>query len=84
MTISWIQNLAAQASTPAEPGAGRPLTDEHRNLIQAAKAVDASDSLERTTELTLVLDPALRRAVTQIAGKQTGEVVEEVPPEHVS
>ena len=83
MTISSINNLAAQVSAPAEPGAIRTLTDEQRNLIQAVKAVNASEMLGQDNELTFVLDHASRRAVTRIVNKQTGEVVEQIPAEYV-
>ena len=83
MTISSMNKLAAQLSAPADPGAPRPLTDEQRNLIQAVKAVNASGMLGQDNELTFVLDRALRRAITQIVSKQTGEVVEQIPSEYV-
>ena len=81
MTISSINNLAAQVSAPAEPGATRTRTDEQRNLIQAVKAVNASGMLGQDSELTFVLDCVSRRAVTRIVNKQTGEVVDQIPAE---
>jgi uncharacterized FlaG/YvyC family protein len=39
--------------------------------------------LGQDNELTFVLDRALRRAITQIVSKQTGEVVEQIPSEYV-
>jgi uncharacterized FlaG/YvyC family protein len=79
MIISSINKLAAQLSAPTDPSAPRPLTDEQRNLIQAVKAVNASGMLGQDNEL----DRALRRAITRIVSKQTGEVVEQIPPEYV-
>jgi uncharacterized FlaG/YvyC family protein len=83
MSISSIQNLSTQVSAPADPGASRPLTDEQRTLIQAVKAVNASEMLGQDNELTFVLDRNTRRAVVRIVNKQTGEVVQQIPAEYV-
>jgi uncharacterized FlaG/YvyC family protein len=82
MIISSINSLAAQLGTPSEPAAPR-LLEEQRSLIQAIKAVNASEMLGQDNELTFVLDRASRRAVARIVNKHTGEVVEQIPAEYV-
>ncbi|HEY7335279.1 MAG TPA: flagellar protein FlaG [Bryobacteraceae bacterium] len=82
MIISSINSLAAQLSTPSEPVTPRQL-EEQRSLVQAIKAVNASEMLGQDNELTFVLDRAARRAVARIVNKQTGEVVDQIPAEYV-
>jgi flagellar protein FlaG len=55
---------------------------ENRQVIQAARAVNASDSLGRN-ELTFFLDPNSRRAIIKIVNRETQEVVEQIPSEVV-
>ena len=56
------------------------IQSENRQVIQAARAVNASNSLDQN-ELTFFLDPHSRRAIIKIVNRQTQEVVEQMPSE---
>ena len=58
------------------------IQSENRQVIQAARAVNASNSLGRN-ELTFYLDPTSRRTIIKIVNRQTQEVVEQIPSEVV-
>jgi len=58
------------------------IQSENRKVIQAARAVNASDSLGQN-ELTFFLDPSTRRTIVKIVNRQTQEVVEQIPSEVV-
>jgi uncharacterized FlaG/YvyC family protein len=55
---------------------------ENRQVIQAARTVNASNSLGQN-ELTFYLDPSTRRAIIKIVNRETHEVVEQIPSEVV-
>jgi flagellar protein FlaG len=83
MNISSINNLAAQAGVPADPGVPRAVNQDQRTLIQAVKAVNATEMFGQDNELTFFLDRNSRRAVVRIVNKKTREVVQQIPPEYV-
>ena len=53
------------------------IQSENRQVIQAARAVNASDSLGQN-ELTFFLDPRSRQAVIRIVNRDTQEVIEQI------
>lgn len=81
MNISSISNLASHlnASTPAV----QPPTQDQKSLIQAVKAVNAAELFGQENELTFFIDRAAKIAVVRIVNKKTGEVVQQIPNEHV-
>ena len=83
MDISSINNLTQHVSAPAEPNAPRPVSQDQRTLIQAVKAVNASEMLGQQNELTFIMDRTSRRALVRIVNRKTGELVEQIPPEYV-
>jgi uncharacterized FlaG/YvyC family protein len=83
MTVSYINNVATEASMSAAPSTLRPLSDDERTLIHAFKAVNASEMLGQDNELTFVLDKASRLAIVRIVNKHTREVVQQIPSEYV-
>jgi len=72
------QPLAAGAS---------PLTldklSEHRELIQAVKALNAAELFGQNQELTFAVDRETRRPVVRIVDRKTNEVIRQIPPELV-
>jgi flagellar protein FlaG len=58
------------------------IQSENRQVIQAARAVNASASLGEN-ELTFFLDPRSRQAIIKIVNRETQEVVEQIPSEAV-
>jgi uncharacterized FlaG/YvyC family protein len=55
--------------------------EQHRELIQAAKAVLASDFNERGRELTFAFHQHAGRMVIRILDRKTQEVVTQIPAE---
>jgi len=73
---------------------GQPLTapsaplsiekfSEHRELIQAVKALNAAELFGQNQELTFALDRETRRPVVRIVDRETKEVIRQIPPELV-
>jgi flagellar protein FlaG len=56
---------------------------EQREIIKAVKAVNQAELYGQNSELTFVIDRDTRRPVVQIKDRQTGEVIEQIPPERV-
>ena len=81
MDISSIN--PAHVPAPAEPPSLRTADADQRSLIQAVKAVDATELFGQDNELTIVLDRATRRPLVRIINRKSGEVVEQIPPEYV-
>lgn len=74
---------AAHVSPPVELAAARAANADQRTLIQAVKAVDATQLFGQENELTFVLDRITRRPLVRIVNRKTGEVVQQIPPEYV-
>ena len=75
-------NPAAHISAPSEPAA-RPLPQDQRELIQAVKAVNATEPFGDDSELTFLVDSKARRVITRIVNRKTGEVIRQIPAEYV-
>jgi flagellar protein FlaG len=56
---------------------------ENRRVIQAVRAVNASERLGDSNELTFSLDRRTRRTIVKIVNRDTNEVVEQIPTEQV-
>jgi uncharacterized FlaG/YvyC family protein len=69
----------AAAYTPTRPEA----LAQNRELIQAVKAINASEMIGDKNMLTFVVDRETRRPVMRIVNRETNEVVSQLPPEHV-
>lgn len=74
-------SLAAASASLREPSPDWML--QQRELIQAVKAVNASEMLENEGELTFAMDRKTKQTVMRIVDKQTGEVIRQLPPESV-
>lgn len=82
MNISSI-GPAAPVSGPAEPAPARPLAPDQRELIQAIRAVNASQTFGDHREITFQVDSKTRRVITRIVNRDTGELIRQIPPELV-
>lgn len=80
MNISSLQPVSvsslASASTSPEEAA------ERRQLVQAAKSVNASGILGNH-ELVFVLDRQTHRAVIRVVDRATQQVVSQIPPDYL-
>lgn len=54
------------------------IQSENRQVIQAVRAVNASESLGQN-ELTFALDPRSRRPIIKIVNRETKEVIDQIP-----
>jgi uncharacterized FlaG/YvyC family protein len=80
MNISSISSIAAAVTPLAE---ARQPTQDQKSLIQAVKAVNASEFFGEENEVTFIIDRATRTAVVRIVNKQTGEVVQQIPNQQI-
>jgi uncharacterized FlaG/YvyC family protein len=55
---------------------------ERRQLVQAAKSVNASGTLGEN-QLVFAVDPTTHHIIMRVENRDTGEVVLQVPPENV-
>jgi uncharacterized FlaG/YvyC family protein len=68
---------ASQAPTPLER------LPEHREVIEAVKAVNKAELLGDQNELTFTFDRKTRKPIVRIVNRQTHEVVRTIPAEYV-
>ncbi len=80
MDVGAINRLVQPASAPVAP-VEQPA--EHREIIQAVKALNAAEMFGQENELLFHLDRQARRIVIQVVNRQTHEVVTQLPPEYV-
>jgi uncharacterized FlaG/YvyC family protein len=83
MDTSSINSLPAPISAPVQSASPQPAGADQHALIQAVKAVNAGELLGQDRELTFVLDRNTRRTLVRIVSRQTGEVLQQIPPEYV-
>ena len=55
----------------------------NREVIQAVRAVNATDKLGDKNELSFSVDPRTRRPVVKIVNRDTQEVITQIPNEEV-
>jgi len=82
MDLSSVSNTmqAVSAASPVTP-AEQPA--EHREVIQAVKALNATEMFGQENELRFQMDRQSRRVVVQVVNRKTQEVVSQVPPEYI-
>ena len=68
---------AAPPVVPVEQAA------QNRDVIQAVKALNATEMFGQDNELVFQMDRQARRMVIQIVNSKTKEVLTQVPPEYV-
>ena len=73
-----MQPLAATApvSPVEQPG-------EHREMIQAVKALNGTEMFGQENELQFQMDRQAHRMVVQVVNRKTKEVISQVPPEYI-
>ena len=74
------ESRLAQASVEAQQEA-QPI--QNSELVQAVRAVNASELFGDRSELTFVIDQRTKTALVRIVDKESGEVVRQFPPEYV-
>ncbi len=82
MDISSI-GRSAQPLAATAPVAPAEHLAEHHEVIQAIKALNATEMFGQENELLFQLDRQTRRVVVQVVNRNTKEVLSQVPPEYV-
>ncbi len=80
-SVDPITSITQQLATAAAPLAQTPA--QNRELIKAVKAVNAAELFGQNSELTFALDRDTRRPVVRIVDRNTGETIEQIPPEYL-
>jgi flagellar protein FlaG len=82
MDVNAVNPSAHAVPTPVQPiPADRAA--ENRDMVQAVKALNATEMFGQGNELTFQMDAQTKRMVIRVVDRQTKEVVSQVPPEYV-
>ncbi|HLI87025.1 MAG TPA: flagellar protein FlaG [Bryobacteraceae bacterium] len=82
MEISAL-NRNLQPVEAAAPVSAVKQPAQARDVVQAVKAVNASEMFGQENELVFQMDRQAKRMVVQIVNRQTKEVISQIPPEYV-
>jgi uncharacterized FlaG/YvyC family protein len=72
-----------QPLEPAAPASAAEQPAQTRDVVQAVKALNATEMFGQENELVFQMDQQAKRMVLQIVNRQTKEVVLQIPPEYV-
>ena len=81
MEVTSLQAVALAAPV-AEPRVAPEIAADQRQIVQAVKALNATEMFGENSELTFVLDRETHRALVRIIDKKTNEVIRQFPPEY--
>jgi len=79
LSLNINGEMPATAPAPAAP----ERLAEHREVIQAVKALNGSEMLGQDDELTFSLDRDTHRPVIKVVNRNTKEVIRQIPAEVV-
>jgi len=82
MEITAIHRGEVGVHAPA-PVAPVDKTAEHRQVVQAVKAVNGTEMFGPENELRFQRDPQTKRMVVRVVNRNTREVLSQVPEEYV-
>jgi uncharacterized FlaG/YvyC family protein len=82
MDITAINRGEVGVHAPA-PVAPVDKTAEHRQIVQAVKAVNGTEMFGPENELRFQQDPQTKRMVVRVVNRNTREVVSQLPAEYV-
>ncbi|PWU01367.1 MAG: hypothetical protein C5B51_22910 [Terriglobia bacterium] len=82
MDLSAVQR-SVQPLVAATPVAPLEHSAENREVIQAVKALNATEMFGEENELVFQLDRQVHRIVVRVVNRKTQEVVSQVPPEYI-
>ena len=72
-----VQPLMVAAAAPVEA------MPQQREVIQAVKALNATEMFGQENELQFQMDRQLRRIVVQVVNRATREVISQIPAEYL-
>ncbi len=82
MDVATLQSDSVTASAvPTAPRA--EVSSDQRELVQAVKALNATEMFGQDCELTFVIDRETRQPLVRIIDRKTNEVIRQIPPEYV-
>ena len=82
MDIRPVNSLTG--GNPVNNPAATPETEvPNRQLVTAVRDINKSELMGQGRQMTFARDPNTRRTIIQIVDKDTGEVVDQLPPETV-
>jgi len=82
MDVNAVQR-SVEPLVAAAPVAPLEHSVENREIIQAVKALNATEMFGQENELVFRLDRQVHRIVVQVVNRNTQEVVSQVPPEYI-
>ncbi len=82
MDITALNRSLDAAAAPA-PVVPVDRAAETRDMVQAVKAVNASEFFGQDNELLFQRDRQTQRMVIRLVNRKTNEVVSQIPPEYV-
>ena len=82
MDITGINRVEVGVHAPA-PVAPVDNTAEHRQIVQAVKAVNGTEMFGPENELRFQKDPESKRMVVRVVNRKTREVLSQIPAEYV-
>jgi flagellar protein FlaG len=82
MDISAVTRTA-QSPDLATPAASTENPTQTRDVIQAVKALNATEMFGDENQLTFHMDQQSRRMVIQIVNRNTKEVISQIPAEYL-
>lgn len=81
MEVGTLQSESVTA--PAVASAPSPeISADQRELVQAVKALNATEMFGQDCELTFVIDRETRRPLVRIIDRKTNEIIRQIPPEY--
>jgi flagellar protein FlaG len=83
MEIAPLQSGSAPVLVDVAAPVDANVAAQNRELIQAVKAVNASEMLGTRSELTFSIDRQTQRLVVRLVDKETKDVIRQYPPEYV-
>jgi uncharacterized FlaG/YvyC family protein len=82
MDINAVDRNAPALHAPA-PVTTVDKAAENREIVQAVKAVNGTEMFGQDNELMFQRDLETKRMVVRVVNRKTGEVITQVPSEHV-
>ena len=72
-----------QALSPAPAPIQTDRLAENREVIQAVRALNATELFGQNNELTFLLDRETQRAIIRLVDRKTKDILRQIPPEYV-
>ena len=81
--VDAVGSAGQQLAASVTPAAPPEQVAQKRELVQAVRALNATEMFGSNSELSFTLDRETRRPVVRIVDRNTNEVIQQIPPEYV-